>query len=54
MGISLKSHEGVVKSFGEHLVKKGILSKALGEKLRRAKDLREKGITHPTTLPRKM
>ncbi len=47
MGISPKSHEGVVKSFGEHLVKTGILPKALGEKLRRAKDLREKGDYSP-------
>lgn len=47
MGISPKSHEGVVKSFGEHIIKTGILPKTLGEKLRRAKDLREKGDYSP-------
>jgi len=47
MNLSPKTHEGVIKSFGEHLIKTGILPKTLGEKLRRAKDLREKGDYSP-------
>lgn len=47
MNISPKTHRGVITAFGEHLIKRGIIERSLGENLRRAKDIREKGDYSP-------
>ena len=32
MGVKAKTHKGVISSFGEHIVKKGILGKQFADK----------------------
>lgn len=41
-GLKAKSHAGVKSLFGEHIVKKGIISEELGKAFSRAFDLRQK------------
>ena len=47
INLSPKTHRGVIRSFGKHFIKTGTIKKTLGENLRRAKDLREKGDYSP-------
>lgn len=42
-GMRASSHKGVIKLFGEHFVKTGIVEAEFGKMLRRAYDLRHKG-----------
>jgi uncharacterized protein (UPF0332 family) len=41
-GLKAKSHAGVKSLFGEHIVKRGIISEELGKAFSRAFDLRQK------------
>lgn len=41
-GLQAKTHKGTVSLFGEHIVKKGILSEEYADALRKAFDLRQK------------
>lgn len=43
INLSSKTQRGVIRSFGERFIKTGMIEKTLGENLRRAKDVREKG-----------
>lgn len=47
LGLSPKTHAGVIRAFGQHLVKTGTINKTHGENLAKAKDLREKGNYSP-------
>jgi len=42
MGVKAKTHKGVISSFGEHVVKKGVLDKEFADILRKAFDMRQR------------
>jgi uncharacterized protein (UPF0332 family) len=41
-GVKAKTHKGTISSFGEHIVKKGILDEEYADVLRKTFDLRQK------------
>jgi len=47
LGLSPKTHTGIIRAFGQHLVKTGTINRIHGENLTKAKDIREKGDYSP-------
>ena len=47
LGLSPKTHTGIIRAFGQNLVKTATINKTHGENLTMAKDIREKGDYSP-------